>query len=514
MRGVARGASANLLGAVAMAGAQLAVTFFVAERMSKALAGVFFASTSVFLLATTLGMLGTNTGLVYFVARCRALERVAAIPAYFRAGLWPVVVVGCGMSAALLLFAPSLAALINPAYPDQTTTYLRILAVFIPFAGVENVTLAASRGLGAMRATVVIEQFGRSALQVLLVGVALVVATPAALGAGWAFPYLPAAVVAVLWWRRQSRRVLGREEEASTLSAGQPGLGGAEPPAPVAREFWSFTGPRALASVASLAIQRVDVILVAAIAGAPSAAVYFVATRFLVVGQMGNRAISLAVQPRLAETLSHDNRSATNEYYQSSTAWLIVLTWPLYILLIGFAGTFLGLLDKDYSSGSTALVILCAAMLFATLCGMVDMVLNMGGRTSWNLGNVLVALGVNLGLDLWLIPIYGIEGAAIGWAAAIVVQNALALSQTGLILGLHPFGRAGLIAVVLNVVCFGVVGALARLTLGPTWWAVLATAVVGGALYLLAMWLLRRTLRLDALAGLRRSTTANPPAHG
>jgi O-antigen/teichoic acid export membrane protein len=153
-------------------------------------------------------------------------------------------------------------------------------------------------------------------------------------------------------------------------------------------------------------------------------------------------------------------------------------------------------------------------MLFATLCGMVDMVLNMGGRTSWNLGNVLVALGVNLGLDLWLIPIYGFEGAAIGWAAAIVVQNALALSQTGLILGLHPFGRAGLIAVVLNVVCFGVVGALARLTLGPTWWAVLATAVVGGALYLLALWLLRRTLRLDALAGLRRSTTATAPDHG
>ncbi len=69
---------------------------------------------------------------------------------------------------------------------------------------------------------------------------------------------------------------------------------------------------------------------------------------------------------------------------------------------------------------------------------MVDMVLNMAGRTSWNLINVLLAVGVNLGLDLRLIPTQGILGAAIGWAAAIVVTNSLAVTQIAVAMRLHP----------------------------------------------------------------------------
>ena len=42
------------------------------------------------------------------------------------------------------------------------------------------------------------------------------------------------------------------------------------------------------------------------------------------------------------------------------------------------------------------MVILSLSMLVATGCGMVDMVLIMAGRTSWNLGNALLALAVNL----------------------------------------------------------------------------------------------------------------------
>ena len=512
MSGVARGTAANLMGAAAMAAANLAVTFMVARRLDPDDAGVFFSSTSLFLLATALGMLGTNTGLVYFIARARALGRPSAIFSYFRAGLRPVLVVGCSMAVTLFVFAPQLAVMINSDYSADTTTYLRILAFFIPLAGLENATLAASRGLGSMRANVLVEQFGRSLLQAVFVGIAVVAATqtPWLLGVGWALPYLPAAVVAALWWRRQSRRAASRtsadDPPGSTASSAADG----KPQQSTAREFWTFTGPRALGSVAQLVIQRLDVILVFSMAGPAQAAVYFAATRFLVVGQMGNRAISLAVQPRLASTLARGERAATNHFYQSSTAWLMVLTWPLYITLIIFAAPLLALFKEEYRTGALAVVILCSSMLIATLCGMVDMVLNMAGRTSWSLANVMVALGLNVGIDLWLIPTQGFLGAAIGWAVAIVAQNALALTQTGFILGLHPFGKGSLVAAIVNLVCFAATGALCRLILGSTLYSVLVTIVLGGALYSLALWRLRRTLQLDTLFSLRRAKKAAP----
>lgn len=139
-------------------------------------------------------------------------------------------------------------------------------------------------------------------------------------------------------------------------------------------------------------------------------------------------------------------------------------TWPLYLLLMNFAPEVLSIFGQDYAAGSPALVLLCSVMLFATACGTVDIVLNMAGKSLWNLLNVLIALVVFVGLDLWLIPRLGFMGAAIGWGAAIVVANLLPLLQIRHTPGLHPFGHGSLLAMATNVFCFGLLpwaGALA-----------------------------------------------------
>ena len=68
-------------------------------------------------------------------------------------------------------------------------------------------------------------------------------------------------------------------------------------PGPGVAEFWKFSAPRAIASVAQVAMQRLDIVLVAAMAGVGQAAIYAAASRFLQLGQLGGGAISQAVQP-------------------------------------------------------------------------------------------------------------------------------------------------------------------------------------------------------------------------
>ncbi len=121
-------------------------------------------------------------------------------------------------------------------------------------------------------------------------------------------------------------------------------------------------------------------------------------------------AISQAVQPQLGEALVHENRARWTISTRSPTGWLVALTWPLYLLFIVFAPTILSVFGGGYSVGSNVLVLLSLSMLVATGCGMVDMVLLMAGRSSLNLINVLFAFGVNLGVDLVLIPPLGILG--------------------------------------------------------------------------------------------------------
>jgi O-antigen/teichoic acid export membrane protein len=273
----------------------------------------------------------------------------------------------------------------------------------------------------------------------------------------------------------------------------------------VRREFWRFTGPRALASVAQLALQRVDVLLVAALGGLAPAAVYAVAGRFVVLIQFANQGISQSVQPRLAEALATDDRPLANHLYQTATGWLVLVTWPISLLVMLFAPVYLKVFGDHYTSGAPVVVVLAAAMLVATGCGMVDMVLAMAGRTSWNLVNVLVALGVTIGLDALLIPRYGALGASIGLACAMVANNLLPLIQVGRALGLHPFGAGTRTAALLSVACFGVLPRAVLALTGSGWFGLTLAIVLAVPAFAAGAWLLRGRLALDAFTISRRS---------
>lgn len=483
-----RGSTANFAGAIIAAVATFVVTLLITRGMAKADAGVFFSSTSLFLLAVSIGQLGTPTGLVYFLSRARTQAHPELLRPFLRAASRPVYVAAFLSGAALVLLAPQIAAVTNPGHVDTATTYLRVLGVFIPFASIKTLSLSATRGMGTMRPTVLIEQIGRPLVQVVLVGIVIWLQALELLPYAWALSFVVGAAAA-------RRLLMKRFDQAGP---------GVEPARPVTREFWVFTGPRAIANVAQTAMQRFDIVLVGAIVGAGPAAVYTASTRFLVLGQLGNRAISMSAQPRIAEAIARGVRQDVNDIYRTSTAWLMLATWPIYLWFAFFGAQLMEVFGAGYSSGGSLLVVLAVAMLVATGSGMVDIVLNMAGRTSWNLVNVLVAFCVNLTLDLILIPRIGILGAALGWAAAIVSQNVLALVLLGLKEGLHPFGRATVTVAAAALVCFGLVPLVSRLVLGDTWLAVAVAGASGSVVYAGTLWRFRGLLHLKALVKVRR----------
>jgi O-antigen/teichoic acid export membrane protein len=504
---VARGSTLNLAGAAFSAAATLGVTLLVTRKFSPPVAGAFFAATSLFLIIETIANLGAYNGLIYFIARMRSLRSRGRIPALLRSAVIPVAGVSVAAAAAVLIFAEPLARLLlgghlsHGAGPLAVGRALRALAVTLPFAALMDTYLGASRGYRAMRPTVVVDRIGRSALQLAGVAAAALTGSAALLAPLWALPYIPASVIAWIWFHRvrhRSHRLAAvsdtdREQLRDRPTDGRDGSGLAG--------FWRFNAPRALATMAQMIIQRLDIVLVGILRGPVDAAVYTAATRFLVVGQLGNAAISMAAQPQFTHLFAIGDRRGVNAVYQVTTAWLIVLTWPLYLLAAVYGPAVLGIFGHSYRAGSTVMVILGLTMLMATGCGQVDMVLTTTGRTSWSLLNGLLAVTVNVSVDLALIPRYGIEGAAIGWAAAIAITNLVPLAQVAKVVRVHPFGRGTLIACLLTTISFGVI------PLGIRWLAgdqaiASALAVAAGAAVLAAgLWWFREPLQLAVLPG-------------
>lgn len=485
----ARGSVLNFAGSLVAAVATLLTTVVVTRLTSQVEAGVFFVATSFFLLTTGLGQLGTNTGLVYFISGARARGELSKTAGYMRIASKPVLIAACLMAIGTIAGAGSLGELFSDDRAEEFAYYIRVMAVFLPLAAVLNLALAGTRGLGTMKVNASVDQIARPILQLAFVALAIVILGPKNTAWAWAAAYFPLAIVGWTWWRRLSSKAA--PPSASPRFSAVP--------------FWKFSAPRALAGVAQVAMQRLDIILVGSFAGLGAAAVYGAATRFLGLGQMLARAVSLSAQPLLGEALARNDRHDAQRLYQSSTAWLVLFSWPLYLVLIVFGSDVLQVFGSGYSVGDTALLILCSAMLVATGCGMVDMVLNMAGKSVWNLANVLLAFSVNLGLDILLIPQIGIVGAAIGWAAAILVGNLVPLTQVAWAFRLHPFGAATWVSMVISATCFAGIPILIDGVWGSQPMATIVGLSGGVVCYLILLFLLRRFLQLDVLArGLRR----------
>jgi O-antigen/teichoic acid export membrane protein len=504
LSGVARGGMLNLLGAGVSAVAGVALTIVITRSLPKDEAGVFFALTSLFLLAEMVGRLGTGTGLVYFIARLRTLGSPARIRAFQRVALTPVIILSLVLSAVLIGWASWFVRLVGgPA--DEGRTALIVLALLLPATALSDALLSATRGFATMLPTVAVDRIGRALLQLGLVSVAVTGGSLAVLAGAWALPFAISTALAWLWLLRLSRRL------PDDPGVGSGGAGRGERRAAPWAEFWRFTGPRALNSLAQLALQRLDIILVTALSGPAQAAVYTAATRFLVVGQLASAAISTAAQPRLAELLAVHDRQSAQKVYQSATAWLVLLTWPLYLLCAVFADVVLSAFGSGYAAGRPVVLVLAGAMLLSTACGMVNMMLNMAGRTSWTLANSVVAVGVMLLVDLLLIPRLGILGAGIGWAAAIIANNALPLGQLHVSMGLHPFGRATFMAAGLSAVCFGAIPTAAVLLAPGAVGVALAATGVGLVTFLLVAGTARGALDLPSLRAHRPVRDLPPP---
>jgi O-antigen/teichoic acid export membrane protein len=488
---VARGSVATLAGAAVSTVVGFGLTVVITRGLTKAEAGVFFSVTSLFLVVVSVGLLGTDLGLVYFVSRARALGRPEAIAGYLRTALLPVFCVGAAMSVTIFAAAPTLGRLTNPHHAGEASRYLHTLALFVVPACLATALLAATRGLGTMRAGVLVEQIGRQLAQLALVSVAVAAASTRWIGWAWALPYCGSFLAALLWCRRLRRLVLEPDPPATA------------PPSP-ARVFWRFTLPRTLASIAQLLLQRVDIVLVAALAGAADAALFTASTRFVVVGQAAGYAISLALQPQLASELARDDLPGARRLFRTSTAWLVGFTWPLYLTFCVHGRELLSVFGGGYLSGATILALVSCGLLVGTAVGDVDSVLVMSGRTIVSMANTVLGLAVMIFLDLWLIPRHGALGAAFGWGGALVVKNIAGLVQVHRVYRMHSFSTASALAMGLSAACFGGISGSARLLLGSGLWAFVSGLLLAALAYLAGLWMLRGPLHLAEFGAARR----------
>lgn len=484
-----------MLGSVTSAVMGLLLTVVIGRALGASGAGVVLQSMAAFTIALSVGKAGLDTTAVWLLPRV-AVEDVRQL----RPALVALVTPALGLGVLVGIALHGSASVIDPR-GGVLADSLQAMAWFLPFGTAMIVALSATRGLGGVRPYVLVNSIGVPTARPLLV-LAVTSAGAGSLGAtlAWVAPLPVAVVVGLVLLMRNVKR-----HEATVGTRG-----GYRPERPLQRRIWSYAAPRSISGVLEQAMMWIGVLLVGVLATPAAAGVFGAATRFVGAGLILSTAMRIVVAPLYSRALGLGHLEEAQSLYTTTTKWIVVSSTPIYLLLAAFGGTVLGALGPEFASGATTLLILSAGLMVVLLGGNIHSMLLMSGHSGLAAVNKLAALTVNVAGVFVLVPILGIEGAALAWSSSMVLDAGLAAYQVHRLVRVRVVGSGVLIAVAIPLVTFGSVAVAARLLQGDTLPALMLSGCLGLLLWVAASYMFRRRLELLDVTSLLRSRNPRP----
>jgi len=247
-----------------------------------------------------------------------------------------------------------------------------------------------------------------------------------------------------------------------------------------------------------------DVLLVGVILGSREAGIYGSAARFVAAGVVVLTAFRIVVAPRFSALLAERRTDEVEELYSVTARWVLLFGAPIYLTLAVFAPTVLGWLGPGFGSGVSSMVILSLGSIVVLAAGNVQSLLLMSGRSSWGAFNKFVVVLFNVTGNLVLLPRIGIVGAALTWAASMVLDTVLAAWQVRRATGIALSGRSVGTTAVMVGLCVAIPSLAVVQVAGQGTWQLVVGVVLSGTALLGYCVLDRRRLRLGELVSAAR----------
>lgn len=422
------------------AAAAFAAQLIVSNGFGAEGSGTFFQIMALFTVGTSLAVFGADTGLVRTVSAQVALGRNSAVPALLKFAMIPSVVLAFIIMSAGLIYA------LPAVTPGLSDTYRSVLYAAVPFivaSALMTLCFGALRGLHRVVTFTVLQNVILPSLRVL--AVLAVVAAGAGfvyLALAWSAPIIAVLLLAVFLVRKYMPTAPDLVVQGASAEE-------------TMRSFWGFSSARGVATIVEAVLEWIDVLLITAFMGVVAGGIYGAVNRYVRVGAMVEHTARLVTGPAISAAIARQNIERARTIFVNTTRALVAIAWPFYLTMMFFGPALLSFFGKEFTEAAPIFWIICSTMMLAAAAGGVQSVLLMSGKSRWQLYNKLSALLVAVVLNLSLIPLWGLSGAAVAWSAAVLTDTLLAAYQVFKYVGIRASAQELLPAVALSLIVVG-----------------------------------------------------------
>ncbi|MCD6522828.1 MAG: flippase, partial [Candidatus Diapherotrites archaeon] len=206
------------------------------------------------------------------------------------------------------------------------------------------------------------------------------------------------------------------------------------------KEYIYYSLPLFMATSLVAISERLDIFMIGLFRNNTDVALYTIALSITAFIPIFLVSLGKIFAPHASELFAKGDLEGLNTLYKSITRWLVIIILPLSSLLFWFSkDVLIFLFGTPYANASSALRILIVGYSLPSLMGGVNTLLLMSGRSKLTLLNNFLGLISNFVLNLLLIPMWGIAGAAIATSFSMVFVNLLGLFQLKRFFNLNPF---------------------------------------------------------------------------
>jgi O-antigen/teichoic acid export membrane protein len=192
------------------------------------------------------------------------------------------------------------------------------------------------------------------------------------------------------------------------------------------KEIFLASYPMAISAIAYFIMQGIDVLILTIYSSFESVAYYSVAVKLSTLTALSLLSVNIVVAPKIAEIYEKRKTDELQLLIKKSTRLIFVISIFLLSFIFLFSEHILSLFGPNYIVASAPLVILLSAQLYNSLSGPSAIYLNMTGKQRALNLILIIGLLTNIFLNLYLIPNYGMNGAAIATLVSLVLWNSMA----------------------------------------------------------------------------------------
>jgi O-antigen/teichoic acid export membrane protein len=395
--------------------------------------GLYGLTLTVVGIFSLIGLLGTQSSTVRFIAQYKGQNDYHAIKESYKKVLQLILPISIILAVILYSSSTWIAIVIfkKPLLADP----LRITSFILPFSALLGINTSSLQGLKKIKDSFIFSTVLPPALNIIgLTGLTYIIMrnylTP--IYANLIMVGILAISSSVLWVKKTKyfQNITQKPDLKKRISI---------------KRILKISLPMFMVSAMAYIMGWTDTFMLGIYNTSADVGIYKIAMKISMLISWAGGSVYSIITPKFSELYWGKKDDKLKDVAKFASKLMIFLSVPALILVVFFAKPILGMFGLDFIKGSTALIIICIGEFIKAVFGPVGYFLIMTDQEKYARNAISIGAITNIIFNLWLIPLFGIVGAAFATVMSTIVWHFIASAYIyklhGYWMGYLPFKK-------------------------------------------------------------------------